>query len=748
MCGIFGVSLKQKTSETKIREAMLKVKILGLYNLSRGRDSCGITIEGEIYKGVERVKEWDKFIGSFYMPSPKKNLVVIGHTRSSTGGSAHTAQNAHPFLIADDMIGVHNGVVNNIDTLLRKYDLNPNDYKVDSHGFYALLQKEGYKVLGEYVGKAALAFTYRKDPNTLYLYHGASKDTKGGTLWEERPLYYMETPEGIYFSSTEESLEGIRGDNDAKPEKMNHNYVFQIKHGAFTEEQYYVSREDKNIPVSVNNGMGNAQRGAVRRGNQPGHGSKTNTASANASTVKHMYEGIIFRETLPLSVVQEKVDTNQVYFHYGRYWRFRRELLNGIFHVTAKGIIVPEKDATSDTPEYYFFKGVMVKDKIAYERLTKMLVVSTSFLRDRTANFAANIATFSKFPVTNLPDEAPTLQPYHKYAWYFGEGKRYSDTFTPKFSTRHYTVENAFLKTIKSAVKEQSIFEEYHSSRTEVTVFENGGNMTVMDPSARGGADNIAPFLRRNDLSAGTGGVPGSSPRLYNTSTKFEDRKNEPFTPRFKEGNYFYEQKFESFEEAMESVGPVEAEALREYVKTTTSKDSPVELNDREVEIQVCDIIVHAFQNKVSILDLCDTTEDQYTLKYSYQKILDTINERNFMEDVVNRGKQETDEEYTPDQYAKQVENFMEQVDKEDDKPEVNLGEVKTILNDTFEALQSNIMDAETLASETESDMCQELGAAIYAGVAKIQGNLAAIADKYNLKEEAAKFKSLNKKEN
>ena len=56
MCGIFGVSLKSGANK---KSAIAKFKILGLYNISRGRDASGIFINGEIIKNT---KEFDDFI--------------------------------------------------------------------------------------------------------------------------------------------------------------------------------------------------------------------------------------------------------------------------------------------------------------------------------------------------------------------------------------------------------------------------------------------------------------------------------------------------------------------------------------------------------------------------------------------------------------------------------------------------------------------------------------------------------------
>lgn len=53
MCGIFGYAGKNPKTFNKA-----KFDILGLYNNSRGGDSCGVTTDGEIYYGLRTSKNY------------------------------------------------------------------------------------------------------------------------------------------------------------------------------------------------------------------------------------------------------------------------------------------------------------------------------------------------------------------------------------------------------------------------------------------------------------------------------------------------------------------------------------------------------------------------------------------------------------------------------------------------------------------------------------------------------------------
>src|SRR5690606_24935912 len=90
-CGIFGWSGRNPASFD-----FTKYNLLGIMNEQRGKHSCGVTIDGEIYIGVDKNKVYRDFILSTPLEKPVKYPVVIGHTRHATIGVLNEA-NAHPF---------------------------------------------------------------------------------------------------------------------------------------------------------------------------------------------------------------------------------------------------------------------------------------------------------------------------------------------------------------------------------------------------------------------------------------------------------------------------------------------------------------------------------------------------------------------------------------------------------------------------------------------------------------------------
>ena len=54
MCGIFGF-ISSRPADIQ------KIKILGIYNATRGTDSCGIVINDKIIKGMKSEANWSDF---------------------------------------------------------------------------------------------------------------------------------------------------------------------------------------------------------------------------------------------------------------------------------------------------------------------------------------------------------------------------------------------------------------------------------------------------------------------------------------------------------------------------------------------------------------------------------------------------------------------------------------------------------------------------------------------------------------
>ena len=256
MCGIFAWSGENVKHFNKA-----KFDILGIFNDSRGGDSCGVSTDGEIYYGVlTGMKKYSQFIVEKDYLSPKRIPVVIGHTRKSSVGIVNE-NNAHPFGFgvnekhdSFEFVGAHNGTLYNQEELAKEHGvemsvMKENEFnvkvfdrrKIDSEVLLEIIYKtQNFKVLSDYNGGAAILFTNTLEPNVIYAFHGASSETKNGTPIEERPLfYYQETKNSLYISSMAESLIAIGGTLYKNVDEFECNKVYKITNGNFASAEIF-----------------------------------------------------------------------------------------------------------------------------------------------------------------------------------------------------------------------------------------------------------------------------------------------------------------------------------------------------------------------------------------------------------------------------------------------------------------------------------------------------------------------------
>lgn len=255
-----------------------KIKILGLYNVSRGSDACGIVINNVVSKGVDDFKPNPSIKqANFSNFIEKKNLVVnendenyniIVHNRkaSTSWSEKSNPDHAHPFEITDPdnnvvLIGAHNGSISNCEELKKAYDMTET-YPVDSQLMLSILaknrkEKHPYKVLEEYKGKAVLTWFYLDEPNVLYVYKGASKEYSTSAVEEERPMFVWEDEplKSLYFSSIREALYAIGG-NETNTFNLETNKVYKFIAG----KKAKITLVNREIVQSQNFSQGSGQR--------------------------------------------------------------------------------------------------------------------------------------------------------------------------------------------------------------------------------------------------------------------------------------------------------------------------------------------------------------------------------------------------------------------------------------------------------------------------------------------------------
>ncbi len=221
MCGLVGVFNKKQNGFTAEQQDVFHT-LLSIDSL-RGEDSTGVFLvknNGEL----ELAKE-ASVSGAFLQKPEWKSLkhaawqngsCLIGHNRKATKGSIKD-ENAHPFVVDDKIVLVHNGGVWGDH---KKHA----DVDVDSHAIAHLINDHHLeKALGSFYGAYALIW-YNVQEETVYLIRN-----------KERPLWWMETDDSWIWSSEKIMLQFAAGRHGLKlrtpPTSIDedHLQIFKLK---------------------------------------------------------------------------------------------------------------------------------------------------------------------------------------------------------------------------------------------------------------------------------------------------------------------------------------------------------------------------------------------------------------------------------------------------------------------------------------------------------------------------------------
>lgn len=474
-CGIFG-----QATDKVAKLNVSSIHLLGIYNIERGRMSCGLTWDGDIQHGLDKDKLYTDFILDREI-KPVKIPTMIGHTRQPSAGATVNADNAHPFGFGTNLegdgyefIGVHNGTLKNHKELAEKYNIELTETskyinnfgtetvkvrtKIDSEILLEILYRtKRYHVLSEYIGTAALAWTWINEPNKIYLWSGASKMTQGTQLasFIERPLcVYSKSKNNLYFSSIDKSL-SVLGADTKKDLQIDSNTVYVITDGDFKNaEKHTVSRakagqtEAYIAPIVTNNCSNNNYR---RRdyGYYQGEAfdvwdaeeiQKLNNKSNNDFKLKDLledkplksindYKGKIYSKGLRYYKNGHVIDGIYIYVaDYGfvkagdkaidahNYFKDIKgkvfDFDNGVFDILNKmntGII-PYSDDMKNIQYHYFVDGAMLRSKIDYGRaclLKAELTGGAKYINvSQLSHMSKHPIVSMNMPIESIPNKA------------------------------------------------------------------------------------------------------------------------------------------------------------------------------------------------------------------------------------------------------------------------------------------------------------------------------------------------------
>jgi glucosamine 6-phosphate synthetase-like amidotransferase/phosphosugar isomerase protein len=187
MCGIAGFCVNKREHlpnlSSIVDELLLQIE-------ARGKDSTGMAYvkpNRKMYLHKDAMPA-SKYVGKHGTRQVNGSMLGILHTRFATQGKPSNRANNHP-IWHGNVIGVHNGHINNDDTIFRELGV-PRLGQVDSEAAFALLDNEDtIPALSTLQGGAALAwFDRREGGGTLHLARVSNSPlavgmTKGGSLF-------------------------------------------------------------------------------------------------------------------------------------------------------------------------------------------------------------------------------------------------------------------------------------------------------------------------------------------------------------------------------------------------------------------------------------------------------------------------------------------------------------------------------------------------------------------------------------
>lgn len=335
---------------------------------------------------------------------------------------------------------------------------------VDSKALGYLIDKVGFDILDEYIGYAALLMTDRSEPDSLYVYHGESKTLQNGQPEKERPLWYMEVENGVYFSSLKEPLLCIRKSETEVPEELNYNWVFKVKNGVIdTDNATWINRIESNVGINFTTATQKTttpvrQIQYVPQQNTTNHPLITGTESGGID---------INKESLPVRVLDFPHKERIIYyrgFHWIRSETGEMELASGILYLDSLGLIYEKTDNLLEVfrqpignavHPYYFINGALIESEKSYN---EFLSTHNKSQQDYSLNYSFYLSQVSRYAIINRPNDSTTTYSTIRRR-FFLKGKKAHTSIQPLFSDRTYVYKDGWLVSINSKRNEKVLLE-------------------------------------------------------------------------------------------------------------------------------------------------------------------------------------------------------------------------------------------------------------------------------------------------
>ena len=248
MCGLVGVVVKATNGFTRATEdSFYQMLYTGAL---RGDDSTGVVfVENDSSFGIMKEAYASAYLTTELRTSVKgksmfaRGKAMLGHNRKATVGAVEDST-AHPFVVDNNFALIHNGTLRNHKDLA--------DTVVDSEALAVHLSKvlidtpvtEDLNIAFGKVNGAYAVAAFNQEANKLFLTRNA-----------ERPLSYIDTPEGFFFASEMGMLLWIcsrnltsLGNAEAKHLKANELLIYDLATNKVTLMEYVPK---KAIPITA-----------------------------------------------------------------------------------------------------------------------------------------------------------------------------------------------------------------------------------------------------------------------------------------------------------------------------------------------------------------------------------------------------------------------------------------------------------------------------------------------------------------
>jgi asparagine synthetase B (glutamine-hydrolysing) len=144
MCGIFGVIAPRAAAQKDVTRL---VQTLFRLSESRGKEASGLAgLAGSSFRVLKSPVAASRLLRTRTFASYARevldagSIAVVGHSRLVTNGTQSQHSNNQP-VAADDIVGVHNGIVVNVEDLWRNHSDLERESEVDTEILFRLIRK-------------------------------------------------------------------------------------------------------------------------------------------------------------------------------------------------------------------------------------------------------------------------------------------------------------------------------------------------------------------------------------------------------------------------------------------------------------------------------------------------------------------------------------------------------------------------------------------------------------------------------